>query len=161
MGYRLLAVAVVGAALACAAGCGRATANRPATVGVRAVAGKGDVLVDPAGRTLYTAAEEVGGTVLCTGACAQVWLPLTVPAGTVPVGGDGVGGALGTVPRPDGGTQVTYDGHPLYTFTRDAAAGQAGGDGQADDVAGVTLHWRVAQPDAATQAPPAPGGGGY
>src|SRR5207253_10800819 len=36
---------------------------------------------------------------------------------------------LGTITRSDGTKQVTYDGHPLYYFVGDSAAGQANGQG--------------------------------
>ena len=42
----------------------------------------------------------------------------------------GVTGTLGTITRPDGTTQATYDGHPLYTYAGDTAPGQAKGNGQ-------------------------------
>jgi len=36
---------------------------------------------------------------------------------------------LGTITRTDGTKQVTYDGHPLYTFQLDTAAGDTKGQG--------------------------------
>ena len=36
---------------------------------------------------------------------------------------------LGTTKRKDGTTQVTYAGHPLYTFVEDAKPGEANGNG--------------------------------
>ena len=38
-------------------------------------------------------------------------------------------GTIGTVKRPDGSTQVTYNGHPLYYYAPDSSAGQARGQG--------------------------------
>jgi predicted lipoprotein with Yx(FWY)xxD motif len=35
---------------------------------------------------------------------------------------------LGTIKRPGGTTQATYDGHPLYTYIGDEAPGQAHGN---------------------------------
>jgi hypothetical protein len=40
-----------------------------------------------------------------------------------------VTGTLGTITRPGGATQATYDGHPLYTYAGDTAPGQAKGNG--------------------------------
>lgn len=41
----------------------------------------GDVLVDSQGDALYSPDQETGGKVLCTDACASIWIPLTLPAG--------------------------------------------------------------------------------
>jgi hypothetical protein len=48
--------------------------------------GVGDVLVDADGAALYTADQERDGKVRCTTACAEIWIPLTLPAGGVPSG---------------------------------------------------------------------------
>ena len=40
--------------------------------------------------------------------------------------------ALGTVERPDGRTQVTYRGRPLYSFGEDTGTGQTNGEGIKD-----------------------------
>ena len=45
------------------------------------------------------------------GRVAKVWPPLLVKAGAKPTVGPGLSAAkLGTIKRPDGGTQVTYNG---------------------------------------------------
>jgi predicted lipoprotein with Yx(FWY)xxD motif len=56
----------------------------------------------------------------CLGTCAVIWPPvLTTERAQA---SDGVTSTLiGTVERPDGTHQVSYAGHPLYFFIRDAA----------------------------------------
>jgi predicted lipoprotein with Yx(FWY)xxD motif len=76
----------------------------------------GTALVSPQGMTLYRLSGETGGKFICTSsACTAVWHPLTVAAGATPSGA----AAIATVKRPDGTTQVTYKGAPLYTFAQD------------------------------------------
>jgi len=41
----------------------------------------GTVLTTADGRTLYYFTPERGGTIACTGQCAQVWVPLISPSG--------------------------------------------------------------------------------
>jgi len=82
------------------------------------------VLTNANGRTLYLFAPDTPETSACTGACAGYWPPVTGS----PEAGPGVTGKLGTIKRPGGATQATYDGHPLYTYIGDSAAGQARGN---------------------------------
>lgn len=103
------------------------------TIGTRSVPGEGTVLVDAKGFTLYDLASETGGTIKCTGSCASNWPPVLLPAGVMSAtAGSGVSASkLGTIKRPDGGTQVTYNGMPLYLFVNDQSPGQANGQGVA------------------------------
>jgi predicted lipoprotein with Yx(FWY)xxD motif len=140
----------VASALALAA-CGGSgddnTASTPAastgssvTVTLKAVDGIGKVLVDSAGRALYTPDEETSGKVLCTGACTSDWEPLTADAGAPKA--DGAAGKLAVIDRPDGTRQVTAGGKPLYTFTDDPP-GKVTGDGFSDDFDGKHFTWHA------------------
>jgi serine/threonine protein kinase/predicted lipoprotein with Yx(FWY)xxD motif len=83
------------------------------------------VLTDAAGFTLYWFAPDTPTLSKCSGSCASYWPPLKGPVAA----GPGVTGKLGTITRPDGSVQATYEGHPLYTYIGDAAAGHAYGNG--------------------------------
>jgi predicted lipoprotein with Yx(FWY)xxD motif len=95
------------------------------------------VLTTTKGRTLYSLSVEKNGKFICTASCLSVWHPLMVPAGVHPTGPV----KLGTVERPEGGTQVTYKGRPLYRFGGDSKAGQANGEGIKD-----VGTWHAASP---------------
>jgi predicted lipoprotein with Yx(FWY)xxD motif len=100
-------------------------------VSLGSVAGLGQVLVDSEGHTLYAFSKDSGESVACTGACAKVWPPLLVAHGE-PEPSNGAGAArLGTITLPDGKRQVTYSGHPLYSFGGDKKPGEANGNGSA------------------------------
>jgi predicted lipoprotein with Yx(FWY)xxD motif len=74
----------------------------------------------------------------CSGTCASIWPPLTAIA--TPRAGTGVtAGKLATIARAGGERQVTYNGHPLYTYAGDAKAGAT--NGQALDQFGA--EWYV------------------
>ena len=89
----------------------------------------GTVLVDSGGFTLYHLQGETTSNLKCTGSCLSTWPPLLDNSGAKPTGGAGVTGTLSTFPALGGGTQVAYNGMPLYTFTGDSASGQANGQG--------------------------------
>jgi predicted lipoprotein with Yx(FWY)xxD motif len=102
------------------------------TLRAQDVGNLGMVLVDPSGMTLYVLKGETAAHIMCTGSCAAQWPPLAIASGVQPTVGSGVTGQVGTVKRPDGTMQVTYDGKPLYTFVGDSGAGQASGQGVAN-----------------------------
>src|SRR5690349_8472753 len=109
------------AAPAPAAAVGAKVATRPTRLG--------RVLVDGRGRTLYLFEKDKGTASSCAGACASVWPPLTT-RGAKGVAGTGVRAArLGTTRRGDGHTELTYAGHPPYTYAGDARAGDVKGQG--------------------------------
>jgi predicted lipoprotein with Yx(FWY)xxD motif len=108
------------------------------------------------GRTLYTLSNERGKFV-CKAACLQSWPPLTIPAGTKPIGPV----KLGMVKRPDGRWQVTRKGLPLYTYAGDTKKGDTNGEGL--KTGGGTWHvsrldTQVAQPPPPPPQPPNPYG---
>jgi predicted lipoprotein with Yx(FWY)xxD motif len=88
----------------------------------------GKILVNSQGRTLYLFKKDSRGRSACIGECAKFWPPLR--ASGKPTAGDGISASkLGTIRRSDGKPQVTYNGHPLYTFLQDTKAGQTNGQG--------------------------------
>jgi predicted lipoprotein with Yx(FWY)xxD motif len=103
------------------------------------------IITNASGMTLYYYTPDKGtGQATCTGACLAAWPPALLPSGvTKPTGDKGVTGALGTVSSPAGGSQVTYNGWPLYTWVKDKAPGDTTGQG-------VGGKWFVATPDVAS-----------
>lgn len=128
-----------------------------ATLAVRSVSG-GKVLVDGSGNTLYSPDQERSGTIKCTSSCTQIWPPDTIGAGTrVPTSVPGMHGTIGTLHRPDGTRQLTFDGRPLYTFTLDGGPGTVTGDGTKDSFDGTNFTWHAIRPaGAANTAPSSP-----
>ena len=86
----------------------------------------GEILVQGGGFTIYLTEADTGSEPPCLDACADAWPPLT---GDVEVGEGVDESLLGTTTRPDGSEQITYNGHPLYLFSGDAAPGDTTGQG--------------------------------
>ena len=96
-----------------------------ATVSLRSTS-LGQILVDGKGRTLYLFEADKAGMSSCYGDCASVWPPLL--ASGAPVAGSGLNQSLlSTTTRKDGSVEVVYNGHPLYYFVSDKAAGDTTG----------------------------------
>ena len=126
-GVAVLALALLGGALAGAPGAtSGSTAGQAVSGGELATARIGGVtvLTNAAGRTLYWFAPDTSTKSACYGSCAAYWPPVAGPLRA----GPGVSGTLGTIHRTGGGTQETYDGHPLYTYIGDSGPGQAHGN---------------------------------
>jgi len=120
--------------------------------------GSQQVVTNSKGFTVYWFAPDTSTTSKCTGSCATYWPPVKGPASAM----SGVTGTLGTITRPDGTTQATYDGHPLYTYVGDTAAGQAKGNGL-NISGGLWYEMTVSgsTPGAGTGASPSASKGGY
>lgn len=103
-------------------------ATGAATIQAAKVPGVGTVLTNSDGMTLYLFEADTGTTSACTGACAQSWPPVTTSGNATGTMG-ATSSMLGTTARDDGTTQVTYNGHPLYTYAGDTSSGTASGQG--------------------------------
>jgi predicted lipoprotein with Yx(FWY)xxD motif len=120
---------------------GSSSAGAAAAISAAGVADLGRVLVDSKGLTLYDFHKDKGGNSACYGPCAEVWPPLTT--GSEPQAGEGATASkLGTTKRKDGTLQVTYAGHPLYTYSADTKPGEAKGN----DVDSFGAEWYALEP---------------
>jgi predicted lipoprotein with Yx(FWY)xxD motif len=135
---RRIAIAALAAVPLLAAACGggdttapappKTPSGQPATLGVENAKDLGRILDDAHGRTLYLFRKDPRGRSACTGACATAWPPLR--ANGKPIAGRSASASLlGTTPRHDGAPQITYNGHPLYTYTGDQKPGETNGQG--------------------------------
>jgi predicted lipoprotein with Yx(FWY)xxD motif len=114
------------------------------------------ILVNSQGLPLYVYRADTGSTSFVSGGLARLWPPL-ISLTPPPVGSTGVTGKLAVL-KDVNGPQVTYNGHPLYTFV----------DDQADHVTGQGVqNFVVATPSitsirtAVGSAPPAAPTGGF
>jgi predicted lipoprotein with Yx(FWY)xxD motif len=121
IGVCALSLVVFGITLA------RATAPESASAGgglKTATIGGVRVLTNARGLTLYWFAADTPAKSACYGTCAAYWPPVSGN----PTKGPGVPGKVATIKRSDGTTQITYNGHPLYTYVGDTTPGQASGN---------------------------------
>lgn len=104
----------------------------------------GPILATSTGYTLYDFAPDTPTSSTCVSTiCVQLWPPLVVPSDEAPTVAKGLKQSLvGEIKRPDGATQVTYGGHPLYTWNGDAKPGMI--TGQA--LLNVGGYWYVIAP---------------
>ncbi len=115
---------------------GEASAGGPGVVAVAKSSELGPVLVDSKGFTVYDFHKDKGTKSACYGACAKGWPPLTTSGAPQAMSG-AEASKLGTTERSDGTMQVTYAGHPLYTFVEDTKPG----DTKGNDVSAFGAQW--------------------
>lgn len=99
------------------------------TVQVRYDAQLGHFLTGPNGMTLYYFGNDEEGVSNCTGGCLENWPPLMAEnVVTAPLS---IPGSFSLIEREEG-MQVAYNGMALYSFVRDAAAGDTNGQNVGD-----------------------------
>lgn len=135
----LAAAATVGAALALSAGALAAPATRTAAPAATTMAAMrhapiappvvklatsnlGAVIATRKKLGLYVWDAEKDFKVHCTAACAAKWPPVLLMKGEkVKAMVHGLMGEFGTITRPDGSTQLTWNKQPAYTYVGDTA----------------------------------------
>jgi len=128
--HRFLLVSVALGALALAGSAfGQSAHSSAATVVTTEKTSLGTILVTSSGRSLYLDVADKPGHPACTGGCLSIWPPLKA-SGTLKAAGGAKAADLGTIKIAGGIKQVTYKGHPLYTFASDTKSGQTSGEGQ-------------------------------
>ncbi len=112
------------------------------------------VLTNSKGFTLYSFAPDTSTKSVCNGACAASWPPAKAPANA-----SAVKAPFATIKRSGGSTQLTFHGHPLYTFVGDTSPGQDKGNGV--NAFGGVWHEAPASGNAAPAGTSPSGGGGF
>ena len=112
------------------------------------------ILTNAQGMTLYYFTSDTATKAACTGACTGIWPPLSFTGTGSPTSASPLSGTLSVVTDANG-NQVEYNGHPLYTYSKDTAPGQTNGEG-------FKGKWFVATPNlkgqSAPQSTPTPSG---
>lgn len=100
----------------------------------------GTIVVDGKGMSVYYFDKDTANTgkSTCNAGCSSLW-PAVKAASSSP-GVSGVTGKVGSITRDDGTMQATVNGRPVYTYSKDAAAGDVKGQG----VGGI---WWAVAPD--------------
>jgi predicted lipoprotein with Yx(FWY)xxD motif len=163
-GAALAVAGLVAAACGTSGGSGGSTGSAGAT-GSSAAAGGGSssvvvethtgplgtYLTDGSGRTLYMFASDTSTKSTCSGPCLTYWPALTVSGAPTTASGASAG-KVGTITGTGGTKQVTYDGHPLYYYSGDSAAGDTNGQGSTNFGARWWLLTPSGQPLTATSS---------
>ena len=90
----------------------------------------GKILASSSGYAYYMFEPDTSQKSACYGACAVTWPPVTISGTATPPISGGINKSLvGTITRTGGARQITYNGHPLYTFKGDTGPGTTNGEG--------------------------------
>jgi predicted lipoprotein with Yx(FWY)xxD motif len=152
----VLIAAGLAAALAAAVAAASSGSASSGAVVKTATTSLGTILVNAKGRTLYMFLKDKTNKSNCSGQCATFWPPL-LTSGKPTAKGGAKASLLGTTKRAGGKLQVTYKGHPLYTYSLDKKAGQTAGEA----VNAFGAHWYAVSPSGAKVTSSSGGGGGY
>ncbi|MCL5973551.1 MAG: COG4315 family predicted lipoprotein [Ferrimicrobium sp.] len=125
-----------------------------ATVATSSSSGYGTIVTSKAGQTYYVFSADGKNKSNCTGACAKTWPPVL---GSPSVLGGASSKLVGTIARSNGQKQVTYDGHPLYTFSGDSGPHQVAGEG----IHAFGGYWYVISPSGKPITSSGGGGSSY
>ena len=108
------------------------------------VKGKSEtILTNVDGKTLYYFTPDTATTAACAAGCISTWPPLLFTGSGSPTSSTTLSGKL-SAQTDANGNQVEYNGHPLYLYSGDTAAGQTNGEG-------LFGKWFVATPDLPSQ----------
>lgn len=102
----------------------------------------GAYLTDGKGMSLYMFEKDAPNHSNCHDDCAKAWPPL-LTQGAPSAGAEVDKSKLATIKRPDGTTQVTYAGMPLYYYAKDTAPGDVKGQ----DIEEFGAEWYLVSPD--------------
>ncbi|MBY0510718.1 MAG: hypothetical protein K2P94_11280 [Rhodospirillaceae bacterium] len=101
------------------------------------------VLADFRGLSIYTFdGDKTPGKSTCVGDCLRDWVPLAAPLMAASPENQ-KSGDWSVLRRDDGSPQWAYKGRPLYTFVKDAKAGDTNGEGFGGPSG---ERWRAARP---------------
>lgn len=161
---RILVIGLLGSLLLGA--CGSASATSGGSGGTASGSGMklttesnslGTVLALSNGKTVYMFSSDTSTSSSCTSSCTGVWPPV---AASKVIAGAGVSAQmLGSITRSDGTKQLSYDGHPLYTYSGDTSSGAVTGQGISSF--GGTWHVLGANGVAITKSASSSGSSGY
>ena len=118
------------------------------------------ILTNANGMTLYYFTADTATKSGCTGGCGSVWPALL--STSAPTAAPMLPGKL-TIVKTDNGPQVAYNGHLLYTYSRDQAPGDTNGNGIAGKWFAATVDLKAALasvPNLCCSGPSGNGGGG-
>lgn len=123
------------------------SSTNPPSMPTTATIGSATVYVGQNGHTLYQTTGDGNDASNCTTAngCTPIWPPYTAPAGTTVPSGT----AFSVFTRSDGSIQWAANGHPLYDYSGDTAAGTDNGNGITDQYG----SWSQSSPSSSTAAP--------
>jgi predicted lipoprotein with Yx(FWY)xxD motif len=124
------------------------------------------ILVNSKGLTLYHLSSERTGSIACNGICATFWIPVLATSGKPTLGKGVIVSKVGTIKRPDGKVQLTYNHYALYHYYLDKKPGQTGGEGFATGTGSwyaIATSGKLVKPKkgSSTSSTTTTSGGGY